>query len=283
MNTFSPYSVRLLALSVFLGLMFFLSACEDEIDWYSKAVFVEFDVLECHLTNDTDHQQVFLSKSVSRNSDSLVPVSGAYVMIDDESRQFVFAENDTLPGVYSYQGLYPSVNRRYTLNVQIGDQQYQASTEMLPVTPLSPLYYHTCDESDTVFSINPSFTHVDSTGQEAMWEILFDYSGTNDSLVPEKRMLLYTLYSVDIPQILHPEKETICFPPGTKLIRNKYSITPDYARFIRSLLNETEWRGGNFDIIPANVITNIQGEQVRGFFSASAVVSDTLCVKCENE
>ncbi len=262
----------------------FLASCEDEINWQSDAVFTDLLIVDCHLMNDTERQQVLLSRSIHNNSDSARPVSHASVVLDDGTTSYPFVENDTIPGMYEYYGLYPVVNRLYTLRIETEGKQYEATTEMLPVIPLSGMQYHLCEDRDSLFEIDPDFTHVDSAGQDAMWKILIDYSNTAaDTLTPEKQMLLYTLYSVDIPQILHPEKETICFPPGTKITRKKLSITPEYARFVRSLLNETEWRGGNFDIIPANVLTNIQGEDVRGFFSASAVISDTLRVQIIEE
>ena len=41
---------------------------------------------------------------------------------------------------------------------------------------------------------------------------------------------------------------------------------------------ETEWKGGIFDVLQANVNSNIKGNAV-GFFSASTVISDTLIIK----
>ena len=50
-----------------------------------------------------------------------------------------------------------------------------------------------------------------------------------------------------------------------------------YQEYLRSLLSETEWRGGVFDVEKANVKTNMS-EGAIGFFAVTTVVSDTITV-----
>ena len=68
------------------------------------------------------------------------------------------------------------------------------------------------------------------------------------------------------------------FPKGSSIIRKRYSVSEPYETFLRSLLSETEWRGGVFDIERANVNTNLS-EGAIGFFAASTVVTDTTIVE----
>jgi hypothetical protein len=75
-----------------------------------------------------------------------------------------------------------------------------------------------------------------------------------------------------------PAKQEIWFPAGTTLIRKKYSLTKSHQEFIRSLLIETEWRGGLFDMEQGNVLTNFS-HGTRGWFAACMVISDTNIVE----
>ena len=64
----------------------------------------------------------------------------------------------------------------------------------------------------------------------------------------------------------------------TTIIESKYSVTPEHAGFIRSMLLETEWRGGLFDVAQGNLETNLS-QGAFGFFAISTVIRDTLTVK----
>jgi hypothetical protein len=50
-----------------------------------------------------------------------------------------------------------------------------------------------------------------------------------------------------------------------------------HAAFIRTLLSETEWRGGLFDVQPGNVQTNLS-EGAVGYFAVSTVVGDSTII-----
>ena len=67
----------------------------------------------------------------------------------------------------------------------------------------------------------------------------------------------YTLDNFDVNDIFGPEPEVIEFPPGTVIIRKKYSLTKAHQNFLRSLLMETEWSEGIFDVQHGNVATNM--------------------------
>jgi hypothetical protein len=75
-----------------------------------------------------------------------------------------------------------------------------------------------------------------------------------------------------------PDKEIFQFPKGTTVIRRKYSVSDAYRAFLRSMLSETEWRGGVFDVQRSNVTTNLS-EGAVGFFAVCSVVADTTVVE----
>jgi hypothetical protein len=83
------------------------------------------------------------------------------------------------------------------------------------------------------------------------------------------------LHSFDAVQIFSPDKEKIYFPKNTTIIQKKYSLSNEHAEFIRSLLFETEWRGGFFDVEAFNVSTNLS-EGAVGYFGVSTVLTDTI-------
>jgi hypothetical protein len=63
----------------------------------------------------------------------------------------------------------------------------------------------------------------------------------------------------------------------TKIIRTKYAVSPAYREFLRSMLSETEWHGGIFDVQPAPVGTNLSDGAI-GFFAVTTIVSDTIVI-----
>ena len=86
--------------------------------------------------------------------------------------------------------------------------------------------------------------------------------------------VFYDLDNIDPEKIFAPDKEVLLFPHKTWIFRKKYSLSEDHQEFIRSLLLETEWRGGFFDAEQGNVPTDFRNG-ARGWFGACAVVADT--------
>jgi hypothetical protein len=135
----------------------------------------------------------------------------------------------------------------------------------------SNLYY--------IKSVAPNF----DLNESDMYQIKIDrskvsgYENVSDS-ISQSLLYYYTLQTLDVNEIFAPQKETVYFPAGTQIVERKFSLAPKYADFIRSLLAETEWRGGYFDVAQDNVRSNLSDGAV-GFFAACSVVSDTLIVK----
>jgi hypothetical protein len=115
-----------------------------------------------------------------------------------------------------------------------------------------------------------------------MWEVLLDWSKVPgyppaDSLKCRARLLFYTLSTLDVSEIFAPAMEQISFPVGTVINETRYSLTPEYAAFIREVLLETQWQGGLFNSTPANVPTNLSAGGA-GFFAVCGVytISQTV-------
>jgi hypothetical protein len=114
-----------------------------------------------------------------------------------------------------------------------------------------------------------------------MTEYYLDWSqlpGFADNDSCRAMIIYYSLNTIDVAEMFKPEKEQVVFPAGTIVFRKKYSLNEAHAAFIRTLLSETEWRGGLFDVQPGNVQTNLSKGAI-GYFAASTVVSDTTIIK----
>ena len=90
-------------------------------------------------------------------------------------------------------------------------------------------------------------------------------------------MINYDIKNIDVQEIYAPEKEVFTFPAGSQIVRKRHSLSEQHVAYLRSLLSETEWRGGLFDIDRSNIPTNLS-EGAIGFFGVSTVVSDTIIV-----
>ena len=77
--------------------------------------------------------------------------------------------------------------------------------------------------------------------------------------------------------MFRPDKQDVYFPVGTKVVRRKYSMNQFQEDFVRTLMAETEWRGGLFDVQPGNVQTNLS-EGAVGYFSVSQALTDSTII-----
>jgi hypothetical protein len=113
-----------------------------------------------------------------------------------------------------------------------------------------------------------------------MTEYYLDWSqlpGFADNDSCRAKIVYYSLNTIDVGEMFKPEQEQVVFPEGTVVHRKKYSMNEAHAAFIRTLLSETEWRGGLFDVQPGNVQTNLS-EGAVGYFAASTVVADSTVI-----
>jgi hypothetical protein len=90
-------------------------------------------------------------------------------------------------------------------------------------------------------------------------------------------VVFYDLKTIDVNEIYKPAKSDFKFPLNSIVVRKKYSISPAYKIFLRSVLSETEWRGGVFDVQRADATTNLSAGAI-GFFAVSTVVSDSTLI-----
>lgn len=265
-------------LYIFFLLSILLWSCEEKTDWEMNFGDLNTVVVEAILTNEVKQQVVKLSKPFAGLNGEPVPVSGAVIIVSNGTADMNFIESAENPGTYlSEEPAGASIDKAYNLTITSGGKTYTASTGMVPVIASMPLQVIAAE--DNLRKVNwtaPRYNPDDL----AMYEVLISWTHLTDTAIAdtltEARMLHYTLNTIDVSYIVFPQqKEEVLFPAGSVLIVKKYSLTEDFAAYLRALLAETEWQGSLFEDARGNLPTNISNGGL-GYFSACSVVADTV-------
>lgn len=255
-----------------ISLILFLFSCEEKINWDIESRSITRLVVEGMITNQQMAHSVKLSLPVQDLNETSFPVSNAFVAITDQENVFILQEDPETPGMYytspDVQGVLGKV---YTLYIKIGEYEFSGSSYMVPVEPLSPLLVVPCQKNENYFHVI-----TEQFGEPFMLEIKYDWSNSDDCQTNtcEALSIDYYLNTIDVNEIFKPEKQLVCFPIGTTIYRTKFSLNEEYREFLRSVMMETEWRGGLFDVERGNISTNLS-EGAIGYFAASTVLSDS--------
>ncbi|MCK4855684.1 MAG: DUF4249 family protein, partial [Bacteroidales bacterium] len=214
-----------------------------------------------------------ISRPMADINGTPLPVSGAFVAIFNKDTAVSLRE--VQPGRYLTD---PTVRadsgKLYRLYILYQGREYDADSYMVPVGPLDTLSYHQVPGREFWYELNFKETNRPSMVEYRLnWGHLPGFRNLPAEQT-RSRIVYYTVKSIDVNKIFKPAKERVPFPVGTRVYRRKYSMNPSQEDFIRTLMAETEWRGGLFDVQPGNVRTNLS-EGAVGYFSVSAVVADT--------
>ena len=256
-----------------LGL-FLLLGCEEPLNWNLQQGNSDLIVVESVLTNENKNQLVRLTKPYDEQNQTPQPVSGALVTIKTSSKAAFTLEYPPGSGLYFTDSSRALAGKLYTLTIVYNGKTYFASASQPAVEPLPELSYR--KTADGLYTLN--FTE---SGQEAnyieyylSWQHLEGCTNPPDC---RAKVIYYDLKNVDVNKQFKPDQEQVEFPAGTIVLRKKYSVSKAYGEYLRGMLSETAWRGGAFDVIPANAPTNLS-EGAVGFFAVSTVVSDTTVI-----
>lgn len=261
--------------SSILCLLVILFACEKEYAWDTKSDNADRLVVDGILTNENIEQCIKLSLSVQDLNMNDRPVSGAIIIVTSDMDSYEFFESREEPGSYYSSTFQAVVDKQYRLSIVYGEGEYEATAEGFSVTTMgNPVF--SGNEEGTLFN----YVYLEAVEAE-MLEINYNWTEVSEYCFEYGNCFaqesFYTLDIVDVNEIFAPPKQIIWFPLGTIIIRKKYSLSKDHQEFIRSLLMETEWRGGIFDVQHGNVPANISNGAL-GCFAVCMVISDTLNV-----
>ena len=258
---------------IIVVLLVVFTACEEKIDLPLQTQNLNTIVVEGILTNEKINHKIRLSRPYGKQNEEPAPVSGAVVSITDGSSSVLLVESPVGSGEYYTPVVRAVFGRTYTLSIQFGGKVYVAQDSSVPVEPLSALDYRKVNE---LYTLN-----LNNSGQDANFidhHISWSNTSTCTAGSPcDGRVVFYDLKTIDVNEIFKPRKEDFNFPANSIVIRRKYSVSPAYKAFLRSMLSETEWRGAVFDVQRADVTTNLSNGAI-GFFAVSTVVSDTTVV-----
>jgi hypothetical protein len=222
-------------------------------------------VVEGILTNQNINHRIKLTRPYKAQNETPEAISGATVTLKDENATYILTESPTGSGEYYTPQMRAVTGRIYTLAIVYNEKEYTGQDTAVPVEALGAIQYARAGEQyELVFT--PS-------GQEPNF---IEYTIVVNNAVTG-RLVYYDLKTIDVNEIYKPDKEDFTFPAGAVVIRKKYSLSTAYRAFLRSMLSETEWRGGVFDVQRDNVSTNLS-EGAVGFFAASTVVTDTTVI-----
>lgn len=262
-------------LYIILLLLLVLPGCETQYNWDIQGDGTVRLVVDGIITNELKAQEIFLTRTNQDLNLPSVPVSGAEVLVSDGVNTYKFEESETEPGMYLSAPFQAAINNTYQLAIDLNGNQFTAISSVEPVSQLEEMNF-VWDEEKGLYRYIPY-----KQGRPSMTEILYNWSTTPaycDTMGScYAQETFYILDNVDVNAVFGPEKQIIYFPAGTELIRRKYGITYKHQQFIRSLLIETEWRGGVFDVLQGNVPTNLSNGAI-GYFAACSVVSDTTVI-----
>ena len=251
-----------------------LTACDEEqLSKPLKTNDSDLLVVEAVLTNENINHRVRLTHPYKTVNGKSAPASGALVRISDGNIIYLLTELPVGSGDYYTPPLRATFGLVYTLVVQYKGKEYVARDSSVPVELMPPINY---EKTEKGFKLN-----FDKSGQSSNYiDHYVSWSHTEQctsTMLCEGRVIFYDLKTADINEAFKPDKLDFNFPLRSIIVRRKFSTSVAYKNFLRSVLSETEWRGGVFDVERANTITNVSNGAV-GFFAVSTVVADTTVI-----
>ncbi|MEO5600909.1 MAG: DUF4249 family protein [Cyclobacteriaceae bacterium] len=257
------------------ALLYLLTSCEEKFDAPVPSEDTGLLVVEGVLTNERKRHLVKLSLPYPTQNAQSQPATGALVyVIEDSTVLSALTEFPSGSGNYYTQVGRAVAGKVYALFIEYKGREYFAQDSPAPVQPLQRLQYTASREGYTL-ALNP-------TGQDPNYiEHTINWQNTGACVAGEPcegKVIFYDLKTIDVNEIYKPDKEAFFFPKQTTVFRKKYSVSPAYKIFLRSMLSETEWRGGVFDVQRENVPTNLS-EGAVGFFAVCSVVQDSTLIE----
>lgn len=271
-------------------------------------------VVEGAITDQFETYSVKLSSSSPLGvKETSSPVSRAQVSVTDNTGNiYYFTENN--PGVYlsdslAFRGVIGMV---YTLHVEIPNTtltylNYESlPMEIKPVPEIDSIYYQKViikdseQFSDRIEACQIFLDTHDDSGEckyfkwdyTETWEFHLHYEQPNKICWINSKSTSINLKDASGLSVDRVNKYPLNFISNNtdklevrySILANQYSISQDEFQYWEKLKNFTEDVGGLYDQVPAYIQGNISslndpGEQVLGYFSASAKTSKRIFIK----
>jgi hypothetical protein len=259
---------------LFLTLLI-LASCEKKTEWTLDEQPTHPVVVDGIITDELKTQSIRIMFAYDTLNAIPVAVTGAEVIVSGNGKVWHFHEQFGNPGNYlSDLKFAGAVGQEYSLLVTVSNKVYSAKARMdSGLSTFESARY----SKEATTGLCQFYWVADPYSLEApaMYEVLLDWSKVAgyqdaDTVNTHAKLLYYTLPTLDVSEIFAPAMEKVKFPVGTIIVEQRYSITKDYAAYIRALLLETTWQGGFFTTASANVPTNLSSGAL-GYFAACSV------------
>ncbi|NQU88276.1 MAG: DUF4249 domain-containing protein [Mariniphaga sp.] len=280
-------------LPILLILFIVITACEDVIEVKLTDENIDLYAVEAKITTE-DNPYVFFYHGIPVNENNSYPgVSGAKVIISDDSQpsksiqlvenpefagQYIVAENDSFIG---------EIGKEYTLKIEYNDVTLTAKDNLFPVEPIDSIQVRPSLRGDKRFLA--VFTYGNETpgiGDFYKWDLYI-----NNTLLHEAEYLFFASDElVDGNYVENLEVFTDFHDPKEKSERKlqymdsvyvkQTSISPFAYYFYYQLVNQS-FSGSLFSVPTANIkgnFTSSDGKKVLGIFTAHDVSTSNIVV-----
>jgi len=268
--------------SFYLFICLALSSCEEKIAWNLHPTQENAVVVDALLTDEVKIQKIKLSRPIDNPDLQPQAVSNASVLVSTDQAVYPFHEDSLTPGTYLSDIAFSGVSdKTYSLLVSVAGHAYSAKAVLPSRRDFAFLSYQR-DVDDGMYRITKVASVFDPSNP-AMYEISLDWSAVPgyETVSPDSckaKLFFYTLTTLDVSEVFAPKAEKVSFPQGTKISERRYSLTNEHAAFLRGVLLETNWQGGFFNTVPANLPTNLSSGAI-GYFGACGIVEKIETVK----
>lgn len=259
-------------------LVLLMTACEDPSDHAMQTQLLNTLVVEAVLTNEVTNHRVRLTRPVRTPAEAPQAISGALVQITESAGPTVtLTEQPSGSGIYRTPLARAVFGKVYTLRIVHQGKEYLAQDSSQPVDALPSLGFEAAPSGNFAYRLRePAQGNSANYIEHAIsWQNTPSCSTAGNCI---GLLTYYDLKNLDVNAQFKPGQTEFTFPSGSTIIRRKYSASNAYKAFLRSMLSETEWRGGVFDVERGNTTTNLSNGAI-GFFAVTTVVSDTTVVK----
>jgi hypothetical protein len=253
---------------LFVFLLLVIHSCDKTYNWTWDRTAQPVVVIDAIITDEMKFQTVNVYFSTSALNETPLAISNAEVIVSNADSVYLFSEDPNVKGRYISDKSFSAIaGTTYTLQVSYNGKIYTASDVMTPAQDFEPLklasddgrYYYVSWVADAY-----------KAKSSAMYEVLVRWSENESEGFSTARMLYYTLPSLDVSEVLSPEPGRVLFSYDASITERYYSVSDQYAAFLRALLAETTWQGGLFNSEVANLPTNLSNDAL-GFFAVCSV------------
>tara|TARA_R110001592_G_scaffold140938_2_gene362110 strand:+ start:8508 stop:9308 length:801 start_codon:yes stop_codon:yes gene_type:complete len=261
-------TTKILVLISVLFLIF--TSCEKVVDLNLDEA-PQALVIEAVLFDSIGDNYVIISKSkpFNENIGSFETISGASVVIvDNVGNSYVL--NEVADGIYNNLSLKGITGRTYTLSVNVDGKSVTAQSTMQPRVNLDSLSH---EKQDNPFSgaDEPDsyriFNHFYDTPNFSNYYRIKAYSRR----VQQKGVLVLSDDLIDGDNVVFPNFQ-IEFEEGDTAIVQLLSIDEENFRYFHALSSSQEGE------VPGNPETNLEGENVVGYFGAYAKSQKSIVI-----